>query len=92
MLKSLAVLLQQPLFVVIGVSLLLSLVIVLTLVNPIVLSLVVLPLLTLLYALIEMRATEFKQADVFLWVTITTGVGLGLGEAIDLFVVPSMRY
>jgi hypothetical protein len=72
--------------------LLLSLVIVLIFVKPILLSLVVLPLLTLLYALIEIQAAEFKQIDTFLWLVIITGVGLGLGEVIDLFVVPSMRY
>ncbi|MBD3886247.1 hypothetical protein IFO70_31630 [Phormidium tenue FACHB-886] len=92
MLESLVSLLKQQLFTVLGITSISSLVVVLTLVNPILLSLVVLPLLTLLYALIEMRAAELKQMDIFLWSTIITGVGLGLGEVIDLFVVPSMRY
>lgn len=88
----LASLFKQPLFVVIGVSFLLSVVIVSTLVNSIFSSLFVLPLLTLLYAFTEMQAAGFKQSDIFLWSAIITGVGLGLGETIDLFVLPSMRY
>lgn len=92
MLQSLTSLFKQQLLVVIGVSLLFSLFVVLTFVNPILFSLVVLPLLTLLYALVEMQAAEFKQVDIFLWLVIITGGGLGLGEAIDLFVMPSMRY
>ena len=83
---------NQGLLVVISVSLLFSLVVTLVLTNPILLSLFLLPPMALLYALLEMRDADFKQVDIFLWSVMMTGLGLGLGEAIDLFVVPSIRY
>lgn len=92
MLEFLAWFVRQQIFVVIGISLLFSLVVALTFVRPMLLSLVPLPLITLLYALLEMRTAEFKQSDIFIWLVIITGVGLGLGEAVDLFITPSMRY
>jgi hypothetical protein len=92
MLEFLAWLSKQQIIVTIGVSLLFSLVVALSLVKPILLSLIPLPLITLLYALLEMRAVGFKQFDVFLWIVLVTGLSLGLGEAVDLFITPSMRY
>lgn len=92
MLESLAWLIKQQVLVVIGISLLFSLVVALTFVNPILLSLIPLPLVTLIYALLEMRMAGFKQAEIFIWLVVITGLGLGFGEAIDLFVTPSMRY
>jgi hypothetical protein len=92
MLESLAWLIQQPVFVVISVSFLFSLVVALTFVNPMLLSLIPLPAVTLIYALLEMRTAGFKQNEVFIWLVMITGLGLGLGEGIDLFIAPSMRY
>lgn len=92
MLKSLSWLTKQQVFVVIGASLLFSLIVALALVNPILLSLIPLPLITLTFALLEMRAAGFKRSDIFIWLVVITGWGLGLGEAIDLFIAPSMRY
>jgi hypothetical protein len=91
-LKVLAWFTTGGLLVVLGVSLLVSLVVALTLTNPVSLGLVLLPLITLLYARLEMQAADFKQVDIFLWSVMMTGLGLGLGEVIDLFVTPSMRY
>lgn len=88
----LAWLTQQQIFVVIGISLLFSLVVAFTLVEPMLSSLIPLPLITLLYALLELRTAEYKQSDIFFWLVIVTGLGLGRGEAVDLFIVPSMRY
>jgi hypothetical protein len=82
---------QQVIFV-IGISLLLSLILALALIKPIILTLTLLPLFTLLYALLEMRTANFSQFSMFLWTVIVTIVGLGIGEAIDLFITPSMRY
>lgn len=92
MLESLGWLIRQPVFFVISVSLLFSLVVALIVVNPILLSLIPLPLVTLTYALVEMRTAGFKQTEIFIWSVVITGLGLGLGEVIDLFVAPSMRY
>jgi hypothetical protein len=92
MLESLAWFGKQQVFVAIGISLLFSVIVALTLVKPILLSLIPLPLVTLLYALLEMRAVGFKQSEIFLWIVLITGLSLGLGEAIDLFITPSMRY
>ncbi|MBD2102402.1 hypothetical protein [Leptolyngbya sp. FACHB-261] len=92
MLEFLAWLVRQRVFVVIGVSFLFSLFVALIPVQPVLLSLIPLPLITLLYALLEMRLAGFQQSDILIWSVIITGFSLGLGEAIDLFVAPSMRY
>ncbi len=83
---------KQQVLVLVSASLLFSLIVALTLIKPILLSLILLPLFTLLYALLEMRAAGLKQLDLFLWLVIVAGLGLGIGEVIDLFVAPSMRY
>lgn len=83
---------NQQVLVVIGISFLFSVLIAMAFVKPVLLSLSLLPLVTLLYAILEMRMAEFRQSDVFLWAVIITGFGLGLGEVIDLFITPSMRY
>ncbi|MBD1909733.1 MULTISPECIES: hypothetical protein [unclassified Leptolyngbya] len=91
-LDSLLWLARQEVVVAIGLSLVLSLIVALAFIKPILLSLVLLPLATLLYAIMEMRATEFTQTDVLIWTIMITTFSLGLGEAIDLFITPSMRY
>jgi hypothetical protein len=83
---------QQPVVVIIGINLIFSLVVAITLAQPILFSLLSLPLMTLLYALLEMRAAEFTQSKIFFWSVVIAGLGLGLGEAIDLLIAPSMRY
>ena len=92
LLESLVQFLTQGVFLIISVSFFVSVVVVLALTNQILSSFILLPLVTLLYALVEMQAADFKQLDLFLWSVIMTGLGLGLGEAIDLFLIPSMRY
>jgi hypothetical protein len=91
-LEFLAWMAQQQIVVLLGGSFLLSLLIALAFVQPILVSLSLLPIITLAYALLEMRTSAFKQGEVFLWSVVITGLGLGLGEAIDLFITPSMRY
>jgi hypothetical protein len=91
-LESLVRLIRRTVFVVISGSLLFSLVVALIFVNPTLLSLIPLLLVTLTYALLEMQTAGFKQTEVFIWSVVITGLGLGLGEIIDLFFAPSMRY
>lgn len=83
---------NKPVVVVIGISFLFSLFVAFVVIRPALLSLILLPSITLLYALVEMRSANIKQANVLLWAVIITGLGLGIGEAIDLFITPSMRY
>lgn len=83
---------KQQIFLVIGVSLLISLTVALVLVKPTLASLIPLPLVTLIYALLEMRLAAFKQSSISLWLLFIAVLGLGLGEIIDLFITPSMRY
>jgi hypothetical protein len=82
---------SQPLFLVLGISLLFSLVVVLIFIQPILLSLITLPIITLLYAVIEMQAAGFRQVTILVWLLLVTGFGLGMGEFIDLLIVPKMR-
>jgi hypothetical protein len=91
-LESLVWFVTQKLFVVVGLSMLFSVVVTLILTKPILLSLTLLPLLALLYAELEMRATGFKQTEVFVCAVMMAGLGLLVGEAVDLWVIPSMRY
>lgn len=91
-LESLVWFATQKLLVVVAFSLLLSVGITLVLTKPILLNLTLLPLIALLYAELEMRATGFKQMDVFLCSVTMAGLGLLVGEAVDLWVIPSMRY
>lgn len=83
---------NQQVLTVIAVSFLLSLLIAFLLINPVLLSLSLLPTITLLYAVLEMRMAAFKQVDVLIWAVMVTGFGLTVGEIIDLFITPSMRY
>ncbi|MBD2020891.1 hypothetical protein H6F43_11950 [Leptolyngbya sp. FACHB-36] len=89
---SLTWLISRQLFVVLSISFLVSVVVTLILVQPLSLNLILLPLITLLYALLEMRAANFQQTNIFVWLVLITALGLGIGEAVDLFIAPSMRY
>jgi hypothetical protein len=92
LLQSLSWLTRQPLLMGIGLSLAFSLLVTTLFLQPILSSLMVLPLITLLYALIEMQAAGLQQVNTFCWLIIITSLGLCFGEAVDLFVTPSMRY
>ncbi len=91
-LDTLVWLIKQPIFVAIGISFLLSLLAAFLFINPVLLGISFLPAIVLLYASMEMRLANFKQLDIVFWAMAITGVGLGIGEAIDLFITPSMRY
>lgn len=91
-LDTLVWLVRQPVFVAIAVSFVLSLMVAFLLIKPILLNVSFLPSVILLYALLEMRVANFKQMDIVFWAMAITGLGLGIGEAIDLFITPSIRY
>jgi hypothetical protein len=59
---------------------------------PLLLTLIVIPFVTTFLAEIEMRFAGFSQLNKFLFLTLTSGFGLGLGEMIDLLLLPSVRY
>lgn len=91
-LDTLVWLVRQPVFVAIAVSFVLSLMVAFLMIKPILLNVSFLPSVILLYALLEMRIANFKQTDIVFWAMAITGLGLGIGEAIDLFITPSIRY
>lgn len=83
---------NQQILVAIGVSFLISLLIAFIFIKPILISLSLLPFATLMYAVLELQTAQFKQSDILLWSLVITGLGLGVGEAIDLLITPSMRF
>ncbi|MGI0487257.1 hypothetical protein ACN4EK_17580 [Pantanalinema rosaneae CENA516] len=83
---------HQRLFTVIGISLLTSVIVIALLVKPFFLNLFFLPVLTILFADMELRVAGFPEKDILLSLVTIAGLSLGLGEAIDLFISPSLRY
>lgn len=91
-LESLVWLATRRLFVVVSMTLFFSVLVTLALTQPMLLPLIFLPLVALLYAELEMKAIGFNQTDIFLCSVTMAGLGLVVGEAVDLWLVPSMRY
>ncbi|MBD1864015.1 MULTISPECIES: hypothetical protein [Trichocoleus] len=91
-LESLVWLGTQKLFAVVGITLLVSVIVALALTQPMLLNLIFLPLATLVYSELEMKAIGLKATDIFLCSVTTASLGLIIGEAIDLWIIPSMRY
>ena len=60
--------------------------------SPLVITLVIIPLVSTILVEIEMRFSGLNQFNKFLIFTILAGLGLAVGEAIDLIFLPSMRY
>lgn len=56
------------------------------------LTLIIVPLITTFLAEIEMRFAGFSEVNTFVLLTVTSVLGLGLGEIIDILISPSMRY
>lgn len=56
------------------------------------LTLIVIPLVATFLAVVEMRFTGFSKSDTLLFLIVVAGVGLGLGEVIDIVFLPSVRY
>lgn len=74
------------------ISLIISTSVALAVTQPILLPLIVMPLITTFFAELEMSFAGFSQINKFLIVTIIAGLGLGLGEIIDIVLLPSLRY
>ncbi len=51
-----------------------------------------LPLLTTFLAVIDMKSANVSQFYLFLVLIVLAALGLGIGELIDLTILPSMRY
>ncbi|MBL1177967.1 hypothetical protein [Pantanalinema sp. GBBB05] len=83
---------HQKLFVVIGISLLTSVIIIILILNPLFLNLFFLPFITVLFADMELRIAGFPERETLLYLVTIAGLSLGCGEAIDLFISPSLRY
>ncbi|GAB1539439.1 hypothetical protein NUACC21_21050 [Scytonema sp. NUACC21] len=56
------------------------------------LTFIVMPLATTILAEIELRFAGLNQRDTFLWLTAIAGLGLIVGEVIDIVLFPSIRY
>lgn len=91
-LEHLSLLKSSRLFGLIVLGFLVSLPVALVVGGSLFLNLIFLPIVTTLFAEIEMRSAGFKQLQLFLYLTLLAGLGLGLGEAIDLVLVPSGRF
>ena len=55
-------------------------------------GLIFLPVATMFWADIEMRSAGFEPHQILLCLAAIAGLGIGLGEAIDILLIPSMRY
>ncbi|BAY12758.1 hypothetical protein [Calothrix sp. NIES-2098] len=55
-------------------------------------SLFLIPVATTFLADLEMRFAGFRKLDSFLILTVLAVLGLGLGEIIDILILPSSRY
>jgi hypothetical protein len=83
---------SQSLFIVITLSLIFSVIVALVTVEPAVITLLAAPMVTMLLAALDLNSAGTKQFDVFVSLIIVAVIGLGLGEAIDFAVLPSLRY
>ncbi len=83
---------SRKLITVLIVSLAVTILVALATTWSILLKLILLPLGTVFLAEIEMCFAGFNRLNRFLMLTVLTGLGLGLGEMIDILFVPSMRF
>ena len=83
---------SQGLVAVLTISLIASILLALAATKTILVTLVIMPLFSTFLAELEMRFAGFNQINKFLILTIIAGLGLGLGEIIDIVFFPSVRY
>lgn len=83
---------SQGLFVVLTSALIFSVLIASSVALPMLLILVVIPLVATILAEVEMRYSEFSQLKKLVIFSILAGLGLVIGETIDLVLLPSIRY
>ena len=91
-LEGLVKFISQELVTVLIVSLVITTLVALATTWSMLLKLILLPLGTVFLAEIEMCFAGFNRLNRFLMLTVLTGLGLGLGEMIDILFVPSIRF
>lgn len=69
-----------------------SLLITLTLIFPMILVLVIIPTLTTFLAWKELEFLDFDQDNIRRILLVVAGLGLAVGEFVDLAVLPSVKY
>lgn len=90
--ENLSLLKSSSLLALVILGLLLSLPVALLVGGSLFLNLFFLPVITTLFAEFEMRSAGFSQRQLFLYLTLLAGLGIGFGEAIDLVLIPSTRF
>lgn len=90
--ENLSLLKSTSLLGLIILGLLLSLPVALLVGGSLFLNLFFLPVTTTLFAEFEMRSAGFTQRQLFFYLTLLAGCGIGFGEAIDLALIPSTRF
>lgn len=83
---------SQGLFVIVAMSLIFSLCAILFITDFQFVGLIFLPVVVMFWADIEMRSAGFEPHQILLCLAAIAGLGIGLGEAIDILLIPSMRY
>ncbi|AFZ13230.1 hypothetical protein Cri9333_2362 [Crinalium epipsammum PCC 9333] len=79
-------------FVLLSFALLVSILVAAIAAFPMLLNIVVIPFISTFLVKIEMRSQGLSQLNKILIFTILSGLGLAIGEAIDIILLPSMRY
>lgn len=84
---------NQSLVMVFGASFLFTLFVTALVLKPLFLSIVILPVLTMLFADLELRVAGVKPINIALYLAMIAAVSLGIGEFLDLFYAsPSLRF
>ncbi len=83
---------SQSLVIVISLSLAFSVGVTLLATEPVVMPLFSAPTITMLLAALDLYSAGVRQLDVLISLLVAAGIGLGLGECVDFFLLPSMRY
>jgi hypothetical protein len=82
---------SQSLFLVIAVSFVVSLSVTLFITDFQFLGLIFLPLITMFLADLEMRSAGFNKRETLLYLALVASLGIILGEAVDLKLIPNIR-
>ncbi|MGB3207169.1 MAG: hypothetical protein WBB28_19460 [Crinalium sp.] len=83
---------SQNWFLLLSSALLFSILVAAIATSPLVITLVIIPLVSTILVEIEMRFSGLNQFNKILIFTSLAGLGLAVGEAVDLILLPSMRY
>jgi hypothetical protein len=83
---------SQNWFLLLSTALLVSILVAAIATSPILITLVIIPFISTVLVEIEMRYSGLNQLNKFLIFTTLSGLGLAVGEAIDIILLPSMRY